>query len=107
LIFDEISSRNFAERQSAQGGAGLPPYVVIARPANVQITLFELVGKHEHFAKLVASHGEDNSRPERYTGEPSGVENVQWLSKANSQQTYSETHCLISVIILRHVGFFS
>jgi hypothetical protein len=31
--------------------------VVIARPADIQITLFEFVGEHEYLAKLIASHG--------------------------------------------------
>src|SRR5262249_26461953 len=62
LIVDEVGSRNISERQSRQRSAGLPAYVVIACTANVQITLFELVGEHEYLAKLIASHGENDSR---------------------------------------------
>jgi hypothetical protein len=59
LIFNKASPRNISERHSGQRVAGLLAYVVIACTADVQITLFELVGEHEYLAKLIASHGEE------------------------------------------------
>ena len=69
LIFNEVGSGNISERQGGQRVASLLAYVVIACAADVQITLFELVGEHEYLAKLVASHGEEHSRPEENPGE--------------------------------------
>jgi hypothetical protein len=57
LIFNEVGPRNISERQSGQRATGLPPYVVIACAADVEITLFEFVGEHEYLTKLVVSHG--------------------------------------------------
>ena len=65
LIFNEVGFRNLAERQTCQLVARLPAYVIIACATDVQITLFELVGEHEGLAKLIASHGENDSRSER------------------------------------------
>ena len=59
LIFDEVSSGNFSERQSRQHATGFSAHVVIACPADVQIALFELVGEHEYLTKL-AIHGEES-----------------------------------------------
>lgn len=59
VVFDEVGCGNISDRQNGQRGAGLPAYVVIACAADAQITLFELVGEHECFAKLVASHSEE------------------------------------------------
>src|SRR5262245_53493385 len=57
LIFNEVGSGNVSERQSRQDVAGLSAYEVIARAADVQVSLFKFVGEHEYLAKLVASHG--------------------------------------------------
>ena len=47
VVFDEVGSGNISERQGGQRVTCFSTYVVIACPADVQITLFELVGKHE------------------------------------------------------------
>jgi hypothetical protein len=57
LIFDEFGPGNLSERQSLQRLTCFSSYLVIARPADIQITLFEFVGEHEYLAKLIASHG--------------------------------------------------
>ena len=56
LVFDEVSSSNLSERHSGQRAACFSAYIVIARAANVQIALFELIGEHEYLAKPAASH---------------------------------------------------
>jgi hypothetical protein len=60
LIFNEFGSGNISERQSGQRVTCFSAYVVIACTADVQITLFELVGEHKHLAKLIVSHGEES-----------------------------------------------
>ena len=52
LIFDEVRTGNFSERQSRQRAAGFSPHVVIAGAADVQIALFKLVGEDEYLTKL-------------------------------------------------------
>jgi hypothetical protein len=47
LIFNEVRSGNISKRQSSQRGTRFSAHVVIACAAEVQITLFEFVGKHE------------------------------------------------------------
>src|ERR1043165_1556312 len=58
LIFDEVGFSNLSERQSGQRLTCFSAHLVIARTANIQITLFELVGEHEYLAEMIGSHGE-------------------------------------------------
>src|SRR5690242_14075388 len=74
LIFNEVGSGNLSERQSGYRVTCFATHVVIACPADVQIALFELIGEHEYLPKLVESHGENDSRPERNPGEPSSLD---------------------------------
>ena len=58
VIFNEVGSGNVSERHGGERSAGLFAYVIIARPADDQITFLELVGEREYLAELVAGHGE-------------------------------------------------
>jgi hypothetical protein len=60
LIFDEIRSGNISERQSRQRATRFSAHLVIARPADAQVALFELIGERKYLAKLVPSHGEES-----------------------------------------------
>ncbi len=60
LVLNEVGSGNISERQSSQRVACFSAYVIITCAADVQITLFELVGEHEYLTKLVANHGEES-----------------------------------------------
>src|ERR1041384_1662962 len=57
LIFNEVGSGNISERPIGQRFACFSAHVFIACAADVQITLFELVGKHKDLGKLIAGHG--------------------------------------------------
>ena len=46
-IFDEVGAGNISERQSGQRIACFLAYAIIACATDVQITFFELVGKHK------------------------------------------------------------